>query len=169
MAIGLAAIAFGIVALAWNEPTTEALKILVGIFLLATGLFFLAHAGLQAKQEGKYIGSLVLGIVGVVAAVVTLAWPDITSRVLLYLLAVWAIFAGVVQLYTAYLLRGSGTATIMFALAGLLSLAFGVLLIAFPEGGATKLVWLIGIFAIVLGMLYLVAGFETRHLDREEA
>ncbi len=169
MAIGLSAVAFGIVALAWNEPTAQALKLLVGIFLLATGLFFLAHAGLQAKQQAKYLGSLILGIVGVIAAIITLAWPDITGRVILYMLAVWAIFAGVVQLYTAYLFKGSGTVTIMFAIAGLISLVFGILLIIFPEGGATNLVWLIGIFAVLLGVLYLVAGFDARHLSGEDA
>jgi len=169
VAIGLAAVAFGILALAWNEPTTNVLEILIGIFLLATGLFFVAHAGMQARRGESYAGSLILGIAGVAAALATLVWPDITSRAILYLLAVWAIFAGVIQLYTAYMLKRAGTVTVMFSLAGVLSIVFGVLLIAFPEGGATKLVWLIGIYAIILGMLYLIAGFEARHTDKEPA
>ena len=52
----------------------------------------------------------------------------------------------------------------LLGLAGLLSVVFGVLIAYRPVSGLVALVWLIGIYAIVFGILYIVGYFQTRSL-----
>lgn len=166
--VGLAALAFGIIALAWTGPTTRVLVFLVGIFFFFCGIVLTAHAIVVATRKLPFAGPLVWGLLGITAGVVTVAWPGITALAILYLLAIWAIVTGVIQLYTGFTLKGSGLARFLFAFAGFLSVLFGILLIAFPTGGATAIIWLIGAYAVVMGVIYMIAGFELRHLVDEE-
>jgi uncharacterized membrane protein HdeD (DUF308 family) len=54
-------------------------------------------------------------------------------------------------------------------LAGLVSVVFGVLIAFQPASGLLAVVWLIGIYAIVVGVLYIVAYFESRSLTSRRA
>jgi uncharacterized membrane protein HdeD (DUF308 family) len=165
---GLGALAFGIILLAWNEPTVATIELIAGIFLIAYGVFACASASSAARKEEKYYGQLALGVIAIIAGVLIFSWPGMTSRVVLYLLAIWAIVSGVVQLYTALSVRGSGAPAVLFAVAGAVSLLFGIILIAKPSGGATAITWLIGVYGIVFGALYVIIGFEMRHLGPPE-
>ncbi len=165
---GLGALAFGIILLAWNEPTVAAIELVAGLFLLAYGVFACFSASSAARREEKYSGQLALGVIAIIAGIVVLSWPGMTSRVVLYLLAIWAIVSGVVQLYTAYTVRGRGAPAVLFALAGAVSLLFGIILIAKPSGGATAITWLIGVYGVVFGVLYVIIGFEMRHLSVDQ-
>jgi len=50
------------------------------------------------------------------------------------------------------------------ALSGVVSVAFGVLMLARPGAGAVAVAWLIGWFATVYGALHLVVGFRMKGL-----
>ena len=57
----------------------------------------------------------------------------------------------------------------VLALAGVLSVGFGVLLLLFPGPGALSLVWLIGAYALAFGVLLLVLAFRLRGWGRRAA
>lgn len=48
------------------------------------------------------------------------------------------------------------------ALAGVLSVLFGVLLAILPGVGLLSLVWLIGIYALVFGVVLIIRAFQFR-------
>jgi uncharacterized membrane protein HdeD (DUF308 family) len=167
--MGLAALVIGIIALAWPKPTAYVLVVLIGIFFLLYGVLSALHSIALARSKLPWVGHLVWGVLGIIAGIVTFAWPKITAVAVLYLIAIWAIVTGIVQIYTAFTMHGSGLAKFLFAVAGLISVVVGLFLIGFPAGGATAIVWLIGAYFIVVGIVYMVAGFELRHLIKEEA
>jgi uncharacterized membrane protein HdeD (DUF308 family) len=47
-------------------------------------------------------------------------------------------------------------------LAGLVSVAFGVILVARPGLGIATLVWLIGLYTIVFGIIETIAAFRLK-------
>jgi uncharacterized membrane protein HdeD (DUF308 family) len=49
-------------------------------------------------------------------------------------------------------------------LAGILSIIFGVALVANPAAGALAVVWIIGIYALVFGLMMIVLAFRLRGL-----
>jgi uncharacterized membrane protein HdeD (DUF308 family) len=85
-------------------------------------------------------------------------WPGITALVLLYLIAAWAIVTGLLEVAAAIILRRELHGEWLLALAGILSLAFGILLAVRPAGGAIAIVSVIGVFAILFGVALLTLG-----------
>jgi uncharacterized membrane protein HdeD (DUF308 family) len=98
-------------------------------------------------------GLLLEGVVGVGAGIVTFLWPDLTALVLLYIIAAWALLTGVLELVAAVRLRKVIQNEWWLVLSGIVSVLFGLVLIAAPGAGALAVVWLIGAYAIVFGIL----------------
>jgi uncharacterized membrane protein HdeD (DUF308 family) len=53
---------------------------------------------------------------------------------------------------------------VLMALAGVLSVVFGILIAAQPAAGLLAVVWLIGVYAIVFGIMYIAVYFQSRSL-----
>ncbi len=161
---GLLAVFFGILALLWPGLTLAALVLLFGAYALVDGIF-----ALVVGVRSKWWGVVLVGLLGVVAGIVTFVHPGLTALALLYLIAAWAIVRGVFEVVAAIHLRRELTNEWLMILAGLASIAFGVLLFLFPGAGALSVVWIIGAFALWLGMLMLFLAFRLKKLPERLA
>jgi uncharacterized membrane protein HdeD (DUF308 family) len=159
---GIVAIAFGLIALLMPGLTLFALVILFGAYSLVDGIFGVASAVRAAEAHHRWGWLLVEGIAGVLTGIITFAWPGITAIVLLYLIALWALVTGVFELIAGFRLRGHLAAEWMLLLGGAASIIFGVLLITRPAAGALAVLWLIGLYALVFGVLVLTLAFRMR-------
>lgn len=52
----------------------------------------------------------------------------------------------------------------LLILGGLVSVAFGVLLMAHPAAGAVSVLWLIATYAVIFGILLVLLAFKVRTL-----
>jgi uncharacterized membrane protein HdeD (DUF308 family) len=102
------------------------------------------------------------GIAGIGIGIVTLILPGITALVLLYIIASWAIVTGVFEVIAAIRLRKAISGEWLLALAGVASIAFGVLLVLFPGSGALAVVLWIAAYALVVGVLLVGLGIRLR-------
>jgi len=91
-----------------------------------------------------------------------LTWPDIAAITLVLLIGAWAVLTGVLEIIVAIRLRRDWANEIWLLLSGLLSIIFGVLIFRFPGTGALAIAWIIGIYAIVFGVLFVILGFQLR-------
>jgi uncharacterized membrane protein HdeD (DUF308 family) len=163
---GVAALAFGILTLIWPGLTLWALVLLFGAYALVDGVFALAHAFTHDRpSRGRRAWLVVEGLVGIAAGVITFVWPDITALALLYLIAAWAIVTGAVEIATSVELRNATRDWWLLLLAGLASVALGVLLMITPGTGALVITWLIGWYAVFAGTMLLALAWRLR---REE-
>lgn len=96
------------------------------------------------------------------AAVVTVFYPGITALAPVIVMGVNAIFSGVLDISMAIRLRKEIRGEWLLGLAGVVSILFGVLVLAFPGTGALALVWLIAFYAIVVGVLFIALGLRMR-------
>lgn len=161
---GVAAILFGIAAFLWPEITLAALVLLFGAYALVDGVFAVI-AGITARREQERWWMMVLqGLAGIVLGVLTVVWPDITALVLLYFIAAWSIVTGAFEIAAAIRLRQEIEGEWLLILAGFASILFGILLMVLPGPGALALVWLIGTYALISGVLLLVLAFRLRSL-----
>jgi len=85
---------------------------------------------------------------------------------LLLIISAWSIVTGVVEVVMAIRLREQITGELWLALAGILSIVFGVLLFLFPTSGAITIVWIIGAFAIVFGITMIILGWRLRGIHQ---
>ena len=163
---GLAAIAFGVLAFVWPHITLTALVFLWGAYVLVDGLFAIV-AGVKSYEENKRWWVLLLeGLLSVAAGVLAFVIPGITALVLLLLIAAWAIVTGAFEIGAAIQLRKYITGEWLLALAGVASVLFGFALLFNPNAGAIAVVWLIGAYALLFGVLLLALGFRLRSLVR---
>jgi uncharacterized membrane protein HdeD (DUF308 family) len=168
---GLAAIVFGVLAFVWPGITLWALVLLFGAYMLVDGIFAIVAAVRAAGREARWWLLLVEGVLGVLAGLVAFLLPGITALALLYLVAAWAIFTGILQIVGAVRLRREIEGEWALILGGVLSVIFGVLLAVLPGPGILALVWLIGAYAVVSGVLLIVLAFRVRNRvrNRDEA
>jgi uncharacterized membrane protein HdeD (DUF308 family) len=162
---GIAAIAFGILAIAWPGLTILALVLLFGAYAVVDGITMLI--GVATKFPGMHRGwSTLMGIVSLAAGIVTFVWPDITALALLYVIATWSIVIGAIQVFVAVRYSREMTREWLLALGGVLGVVVGVCLFIWPGDGALALTWVIGWFAIVAGAFMIGEALRVRRVDR---
>ena len=159
---GLAAVSFGVMAFVWPEPTLIALTVVWGAYVFLDGVLALM-AAYRVRDQHKPVWPLVIvGVLGIAAGIVTFIWPDITAWSLLLLIAAWALVMGAFQIASAITIRKSIDNEWLLGLSGIVSMIFGVVMIAYPRAGALAVAWTIGTFAIPFGLLLIMLGFRLR-------
>jgi uncharacterized membrane protein HdeD (DUF308 family) len=162
---GITAIVFGILAFIWPEATLTVLVFLFGAYVLVDGVALLAalvRGDAVARRNAWAVG--VIGVLGIIAGIVTFAWPGLTALSLLYLVAFWAIAMGAFQVIAASALRRELDGEFWMALGGVASIVFGALLVAFPGEGLLSLVWLVGIWSVVFGISSLSLAYRLHEI-----
>ena len=163
---GAIAIIFGLAALLRPDIALEALILLFGAYALVDGVF--AIVGVFGGTRGRTPRWLLLieGIVGILAGIIAFVIPGLAAVVFLYLIAAWAVVTGIAEIATAIRLRKEVTGEWALIIGGALSVLFGVILAVIgPVAGLVSLIWLIGIYALVFGILMLITAFQVRGRD----
>ena len=158
---GVLGILFGIIALVFPGVTILSLTLVFGAYALLDGVFAIVAAiGYGGRDAVWYV---LEGILGIAVGIATFFYPGITAQALIYLIGFWAIFTGIFEVVAGFELPVARDW--MLALAGVLSIIFGVLVFFNPGSGALAVVWVIGIYAVVFGLTMLVFGIRLHGLS----
>ncbi|MGE5619025.1 MAG: HdeD family acid-resistance protein [Sphingomonadaceae bacterium] len=153
---GVVSILFGIAAVAWPGMTLFVLVWLWGAYAIIYGIVSLVAMFRAIGSGATWWTHLLIGAISIGAGLYVVANPAISSVILLYVIAIWAITLGVVEI-----VAGISSAQLLPVIAGVITVLFGFVLFGNPAAGAVALVWLIGIFAIVRGIVLLVGAFRV--------
>jgi uncharacterized membrane protein HdeD (DUF308 family) len=158
---GIAAIVFGVLTFAWPGITLLTLVLFYGAFALVDGVLAIAAAVMGGAPAPRW-WLAIIGLLGIAVGVLTFAWPGVTALVLLLFIAGWAIAIGVFQIIGAIRLRKEIENEWLLILGGVLSVLFGLVLIAQPGVGALALLYVIGFYAILYGILLVMFSLRLR-------
>lgn len=158
---GLFAIVFGLAIMIWPGISLSILLTLFGIFSIFSGSVLLLLALQGRTVEGNWL--LILeGCLGLGLGLLTLFRPQTTGIFLLLMVAIWAIITGIFQIGTALRLRREIENEWLLISAGIASALFGLLMALRPVAGATAIMWLVGAYAISLGILLIIFSFRLK-------
>jgi uncharacterized membrane protein HdeD (DUF308 family) len=157
---GIAAVLFGLGALFWPGLTLFLLLVFFGVYALVDGSLAIV-AGIRGSGGRRRL-LLAEGALGLLLGLVVLFWPGATALVLVYVISAWAIFTGLLKVVMAVSFRRQIENGWLMGLGGVLSVLFGVILGFLPGAGLLTLVWLVGIYALILGVALVVLGFLDR-------
>lgn len=158
---GVLAVIFGIAAWVWPAATVFVLVILFGAYTLVEGIFAIIAAIRGTDRNGR--GWLAfIGVASVVIGLIALFWPGITALALLYVIAAWAVVRGVITIIGAVQLRKEIRGEWILILSGAVSVLFGLLLMFWPVSGVLAVIWLIGVYAVFLGIMEIILGFQVK-------
>ena len=162
---GAFAIAFGFFAWFWPGVTLLLLILTWAGFACVNGLVTLASAFARDGDEPRWI-LLLEGGLSLVAGTVALFYPRFTGLLFLYLLAAWALLSGSVEILAAWRLRHEIRGEFWLGFAGVMSLAFGILLVLYPGAGALTVMWLIASYSVLSGIVLVGWGLHLRRLHQ---
>jgi uncharacterized membrane protein HdeD (DUF308 family) len=159
---GVLAILFGIGAFVWPGLTLAALILVFGAYVFVDGIFAVVAGIGMRRQMGLWWLIVLEGAAGIILGVLTFQSPDTTALILLFFIAAWSIVSGIFEIATALRLRKLIANEWLLFLSGVVSIIFGALLIAQPGAGALSIVWLLGAYALLFGILTLMLSFRLR-------
>ena len=157
---GIAAILFGIAAFAWPTLTIWALVMLFAAYAIVDGASMIVFG----RRLGNWFWYALAGLVSMAAGVIAIAWPGITSMALLWVIAAWAILSGIFQIMSGIEIRKAVEGEWVLYVGGALAILFGLMLFFRPGAGALSVVWLIGTFMILFGILQVILSFKLKGL-----
>jgi uncharacterized membrane protein HdeD (DUF308 family) len=159
---GVAGVIFGVLTFINPAISLASLVLVFGAYALADGVFTVIAAITNRRGERHWVAVLFGGIAGIAIGLLTFLMPGVTTLVLLYFIAAWAIVTGGAEIATAIRLRKVITGEWLLILAGVLSVLFGVVLILFPGAGALTVVLWIGAYALVFGIMMIALSLRLR-------
>lgn len=160
---GIIAVIFGVIALVFPGSILLLAVAALGIFVILMSLVGIAKGLSHEKKTIPGWALILLGIFGIVIGISAFLLPGITILVIIIWIAVWALLTGISEIAQAIQLKGEpGSKRAVLALSGILSLILGIFLVLFPGAGAVVLIWVIGIYAVIFGILGIVYGFSLK-------
>ena len=167
VALGVIALLVGLAFLIVPGITLVVFLWIFGAFMILTGLVLISYAWSRPKGSRHRTLNFVEGGVNIVIGVIALLAPGFTSLLAVYLVAAFAIISGILQIGEG-ILTPSGRMTwgtssrALLVISGAWALLIGLLLAFFPGAGVIALMWLIGIFLIIMGVLNILSGIRGR-------
>ena len=152
---GALALIVGVLAIAWPEITVLGLVFVFAIAAFGGG-FVEAGRAVSGDGFGRTLGYISLGLIDIGAGVLAIAWPGITAFVLVICIAAWAVLGGFFEIGFAFAAGETGSQRSLYALGGLVAIAFGVVLFARPDIGALSIAEIFGLFSLVYGVTNFV-------------
>jgi uncharacterized membrane protein HdeD (DUF308 family) len=159
---GILAILFGVLVFFWPSIAWILVVASFAAFALLDGVLAITAAVVGHPPRKQWWAFMLEGVLGISAAVVTIAWPGITQWMLLCIIAYWAIATGVFEIIAAIRLRKEIQGEWLLGQAGILSVLFGVAILIMPVAGALAIAWWIAAYNIAFGILLVALSFRLR-------
>lgn len=163
---GVIAILFGLIAFARPGAMAFSMVLVFGCFAFIGGIATVIAAARSGRAGQSWGALLVEGLLGIAIGALAVLWPASTALAFVWLIGVWAILSGVLEIISAIRLRKLIEHEWAMGIAGALSIAFGLLMLYRPIAGGVAVVWYLGAYALLFGVLMIVLGFRLRSWSR---
>ena len=163
---GLVALVLGIIMLAMPPVAAAAfLVVFIGAYALVDGIFALV-VGIINRPPHRDRGWLVIeGLIGILAGIAILASPLLAGVFIMYFIAFWALFTGLMEIIFAIAQWKQIPDAWLILLNGVFSLALGTLIMINVAAGAVLIVTIIAIYLVIFGVLLIAMGFSLKGAD----
>ncbi len=159
---GILALILGAYLLAYPLQTLMVLIVFLGAYWFVSGIFTLVGAATDASHRGMKI---LLGILGIILGLLILAYPYYSTFLVPYvftiMVGIFALIYGFIALYGAFTGKGWG-----IGILGILSIIFGLLILANPIASTIAVPFVFGIFGVVFGFAAIVGSFFVRSAQK---
>lgn len=153
---------FGLLILLFPSLTLTVLAIAFAINLLIIGLYMVFEPAFDHDNKHAIL-TVLIGLLSVGVGVYIMSRPTAGITILSILLAAWALLFGLTDLFLGFKLTEARlNGAWLFTVVGVLSIIFAIYLAFNPLEGSLALVWLVGVYALAMGVFYGIQLFMTR-------
>jgi uncharacterized membrane protein HdeD (DUF308 family) len=166
---GIVTLLLGIAVLVWPAASLITLAILFGIQLLVAGIFEIVAAFAREEETGGMrVLYAILGILSIIVGIWCLRNPGFTVLTLSLLLGIFWVVHGLIEMVSA--IADSSTPSRGWRIfGGILSVLAGLVVLVWPGITPFVLIWVLGIFLVVYGIILIISSFGVRSAGREMA
>lgn len=162
---GLISIGLGLAILA-TDWTVHALVVITGLVFIIRGIALAFSPAYAGRTSGEQV---VAGIIGVIAGIILVAWPGPTLLVLAFFVGAWLAVSGCFHIITSFARRRELPHWGFTLVLGVIELLLGIWAMRRPEATLALLITIIGLWAVISGVIYCVLAFEIRSAGRDLA
>lgn len=160
---GILAILFAMLALFWTHFTLELLVLVFGAFVLVEGIISVFGSIGAAEEHKQWWTYLLRGLLGILIGLLILFWPGITVIVFVYLVAIWAVLMGIMEIWVGSKLLEEVSGKWALTTIGVISIIVGIIIMIMPYASLTIITWLVGIFALISGIGLIIFGLQIKN------
>jgi uncharacterized membrane protein HdeD (DUF308 family) len=154
---GALAVLFGLAALMHPDLSAAGLARIFALYAAADGALCLLHAARRVHRSRVF---LALGVVGLAAGAAAATLPA-SLMVIVVVLGVWAVVRGALECGAAVVLHREVRDEWLLALSGLLSMAFGIVMLAAPLRAPAQVITAVGVYALCAGALLVMLALRV--------
>jgi uncharacterized membrane protein HdeD (DUF308 family) len=164
---GVLGVLFGILAIAWPIDTVVALAVIWGIWALVDGIGLAMAALRPGGTGGQRLLAGVMAAIALLAGLYAIAHPGAAAAALTWVVGLWLLVRGVFELVGAFTAEPAGSSRWMALLSALVDFVLGGILVAHPGQSAVGITWLLGIVALIWGVVLIVLALVVRSQARD--
>ena len=156
------AIFFGIAAIFWPSLTLITLDYLFSAFVLVWGIIEIVNALMSIGRRDTWWLTMIFGLVGLVIGVYLVRNPGVAFATFILLVGATLIVRGLFDIIGTFLDRRSATHRILLLIIGIVAVIAGIIVVMQPAAGGVAFVWIIGLYALIFGVVNLAVALEAR-------
>jgi uncharacterized membrane protein HdeD (DUF308 family) len=153
---GALATILGIVFVIWPGITIGTAVVLFAFYCIADSVMQFTDVFSEGERGGQRALGVVLALLDLAAAAIAIAYPGPTATVLVLIIGIWAIVSGFAELAAAFRFSSG-----VLGVTSVLSIAAGIVLVAWPGIGAVTLAVVVGFYLALYGVVLLVAAAKA--------
>lgn len=159
---GILILMFGFVALSWPGLTLVTLVKLFALYVVAAGSVALILGLMGIGKNKAWYLDIIKGFIAIGLGLFALNHSDFTMVFFAVLFGIYAIVDGIVDLADLYMFRKNLDHKFLLGLSGVVSILFGIIVIANPLIAPVVYVWVLGLMALIMGPIWIVMAFTAR-------
>jgi uncharacterized membrane protein HdeD (DUF308 family) len=159
---GLLSVALGLAVMAAG-PGVGSLGVVTGLLFIVHGAALALNPAYAARTSGEHV---LAGIAGAIAGLALLVWPGKTALVLVVFAGVWLVASGGFQVVVSAARRRELPSWRFTLALGVIELLLGLWTLRRPGVSLASASTVIGVWAVVTGLLYCVLAFDFRTVKR---
>ncbi len=167
---GVLAILFGIAALFWPGATVKIMAMLFGIFVLVWGITVLVQSLMNIGKVSLWWLEVIFGVLLLGLGVYLVRNPAVTLSFLILFIGFTFVIRGVIDMVQAFFSKEPAVVDnkLLYVISSLVSLIAGVVVLAYPAASGLAFVWVVGLYAIVQGIVLIVLANKFQDFVEEE-
>jgi uncharacterized membrane protein HdeD (DUF308 family) len=141
--------------------TVRELATFIGVLFIVQGIASALTTGFDARVRRT---NVITGLLSIAAGVAIIVWPTPGIVAVAIFLGAWLIVSGTITVSGAFATRRLWSDWWLLLVLGLLEIPLGILALANRVATHAALITVAGIFAVAIGIMRIVLGFELRYL-----
>ena len=163
---GIVSLVLGLVLMIWPDATLTVVAIVVGLWLLLAGAVTLGQAAFipEGRSAGNRVMKAITGLLLVILGVVCM--KNLTKSLVLVavIIGIGWLIGGIIEIFAAFSPHTRGWGRVGAILLGLVSIAGALVVIFWPEPSLRVIVWITGLWFVLIGVLQLILAWRAARL-----